>query len=161
VPRFGQPIELGQATAEDESYGDTPGDGSGQEQPERPGEQRRFKRGEAGKQQRQPGTHAAAAWQAGRDRLADRCGDEDKAGGRAGRGEVADAQDAAQEDRYQLLKNPRMLNAAKTPRHAPVKTASIPGGTPRRGRTLIAWSGSVTVSGMSTTAASVSVYRPR
>ena len=107
VPGLGEPVELGQAAAEDEPDGDAAGDGACQEQPQRLGVQRRFQGGEADQQQWQPGAHAAAGWQPRGGRLADCCCDEDQAGCRPDEGEVVHTEDAVQESGHQAAEEPQ------------------------------------------------------
>ena len=60
-----------------------------------------------------------------------------------------------------LLNSPSTVNAAKTPRPAPISGVRTSGGAASRGRKLIARSGLRTVSGMTRTAASATAQMPR
>ena len=60
-----------------------------------------------------------------------------------------------------LLNEPRTLNAANAPRHAPTVTVRMLAGTLRRGRRLNTWSGFATGSGMARSAASANAQTPR
>src|ERR1022692_804230 len=106
VTGLGEPVDLTPAAAEDEPHGDPADNSAGQEQPQRPGEQRRFQHGQAAEQQRQAGGHTPAGWQPRGHRLADRGDDEDQEGRRADQGQVLHGEDSVQEGGYQAAERP-------------------------------------------------------